>query len=301
MGASLGIARTDLVEKDLILHRLLTLLAEDKSFCTNFLFKGGTCLIKAYYGYKRFSEDIDFTWKNQEEFIGLSQKRIRALLSKRIDELGRAVEFFAAGMNLDFKLRKGDRRYVELTGSNKNCTFKIWYVSAVTDRESFIKMQVNFVETLCFRPKRRKLKGLLGAGNTEIHALFPEEADYSKVPVLCVYDAREILSEKIRTVLTRRGIKARDFLDAYLIHRELGVEPRDVAACASKKLATMLRLYARYRANLKGKTRLMSKGGIFAWGEEKALLLEKIDEKDFNAFVRRFEKLLKKVAEEVSS
>jgi len=61
VGRIQGIRRTDLIEKDLILHQLLLDLSENKFFSENFVFKGGTCLIKCYLGYFRFSEDIDFT------------------------------------------------------------------------------------------------------------------------------------------------------------------------------------------------------------------------------------------------
>jgi predicted nucleotidyltransferase component of viral defense system len=54
----------EIVEKDLYLHDLLSNLFSDQYFKENFLFKGGTCLVKCYLGYYRFSEDIDFTWKN---------------------------------------------------------------------------------------------------------------------------------------------------------------------------------------------------------------------------------------------
>ena len=62
---TLEIKRTDLIEKDLILHQILTDLSQVKFFADAFLFKGGTSLIKCYFGYVRFSEDIDFTWKDQ--------------------------------------------------------------------------------------------------------------------------------------------------------------------------------------------------------------------------------------------
>jgi predicted nucleotidyltransferase component of viral defense system len=39
----------------------------------NFLFKGGTCLMKNYLGYFRFSEDVDFAWKDQGD-ISVSLK-----------------------------------------------------------------------------------------------------------------------------------------------------------------------------------------------------------------------------------
>ncbi|MGH2637884.1 MAG: nucleotidyl transferase AbiEii/AbiGii toxin family protein, partial [Rhabdochlamydiaceae bacterium] len=64
LSTRLEIKRRDLIEKDLILHFILLNLSKDKFFSENFAFKGGTCLIKCFYGYIRFSEDIDFTWRS---------------------------------------------------------------------------------------------------------------------------------------------------------------------------------------------------------------------------------------------
>jgi predicted nucleotidyltransferase component of viral defense system len=77
---TLDIKRRDLIEKDLILHQILTNLSQVKLFADTFLFKGGTCLIKCYFGYVRFSEDIDFTWKDQSAFREMSGMRIRSQL-----------------------------------------------------------------------------------------------------------------------------------------------------------------------------------------------------------------------------
>ena len=102
---SLGIKYThkEIVEKDLYLHDLLSNLFSDYYFKENFLFKGGTCLVKCYLGYYRFSEDIDFTWRNQADFDGLSQKRIREKLSKTIDKTGNIFENIAGKLDLEFK------------------------------------------------------------------------------------------------------------------------------------------------------------------------------------------------------
>jgi len=67
LAGTLSIQRRDLIEKDVILHQMLLDLSSDKFFSENFAFKGKTCLIKCYYGYKRFSEDIDFTEKGSSE------------------------------------------------------------------------------------------------------------------------------------------------------------------------------------------------------------------------------------------
>ncbi len=47
LGDKLGIERRDLIEKDILLQRLLNELVKNKDFKDNFAFKGGTCLIKA--------------------------------------------------------------------------------------------------------------------------------------------------------------------------------------------------------------------------------------------------------------
>ena len=62
---SINFARPELVEKDMLIHILLSGLAANPFFYNNFLFKGGNCLIKCYFGYYRFSEDIDFTWEDR--------------------------------------------------------------------------------------------------------------------------------------------------------------------------------------------------------------------------------------------
>ena len=105
------IKRVDMIEKDLILHQILSDLSNDKFFSENFVFKGGTCLIKHYLGYYRFSEDIDFTWKNQTIFQDKSQKEIRRTLSKIIDDLGELFEKISAKRDLIFTCAKNNTKF----------------------------------------------------------------------------------------------------------------------------------------------------------------------------------------------
>jgi len=289
----LAIQRSDLIEKDIILHQLLTDLSKDKFFARNFIFKGGTCLIKCYYGYKRFSEDIDFTWKRQTAFNSKSQNQIRKDLSRIINETGSLFEKVAANRGLEFKCKKSDRNFVELGGSNKFCTFKIWYHSEILRRRSFVKVQINFVEKLCYKPKKKILKSLLRKRDAELKALFPEYAEYSKPLSFAVYDVREILSEKVRALLTRRGTKARDFLDVYLIYKNYGIKPKDVEGCIKRKISFALGMYERFRSNMNQKLRLLNAGNLFDWGEERGLLLSEIDEDDFYRFISSFQDYLK--------
>ncbi len=296
---ALKIGRRDLVEKDIILHQMLTDLSHDDFFAPNFLFKGGTCLIKCYFGYLRFSEDIDFTWKDQHVFSKKGQKRIRAYLSKVIDKTGRVFEGIAAKRGLDFKCVKSNRDYVELGGSNKTCTLKIWYESETLKRRSFVKVTINFVERMCFAPKKGELRGLLAEKHEELEALFPEEtSEYAKEIPFAVYDIREILCEKVRALLTREGTKARDFLDVYFICTRFGINLKDVEPCLLRKMEFALKLYRKYRTNLKDKVTLLHSGTLFEWGEERDLLLTEIGA-DFYAFLRQFDEFLKTIVGEL--
>lgn len=292
---TLGIKRKDLIEKDLILHQILTDLSKDDFFSSNFLFKGGTCLIKCYFGYLRFSEDIDFTWKAQGAFNGMSQKKIRLYLSKVIDTTGAVFEDIAKKRGLDFKREKRNIDYMEFGGGNKTCTLKIWYDSGMLKRHSFLKVQMNFLESMCFPPKKGQLVGLLTEKHEELDALFPEYAEYAKKIPFNIYDIHEILSEKTRAILTREGTKARDFLDVYLICRRFGLRLDDVEKCIIAKTNHSLKFYAKYRKNLKEKVSLLSSRKLFEWGEERGLLLSEIDETDFYGFLKELYEFLARI------
>jgi predicted nucleotidyltransferase component of viral defense system len=286
--------RVDLVEKDLLLHQVLFDLSENKFFHDNFAFKGGTCLAKCYLDYFRLSEDIDFTWKNQSIFEGKSQKAIRIYLSEIIDRLGRVFEEISKVHGLDFKCLKNNRDYIELSGGDKICTFKVWYQSEVLNRKSFFKVQMNFVEKICYPFRNVELKSVISKNQEELALLFSEYQVCIEGIAFDVYDVREILAEKIRAILTRRGIKARDFLDAYLIGKTFEIALDEVFNCVVEKIKFTLELYERYRQNLETKKATFL-STPFNWGDEKGLLLKEIDEKDFYRFIEKLQGFLEKV------
>ena len=291
--------RSDMIEKDILLHQILTDLSKDKFFSRNFLFKGGTCLIKHHLGYLRFSEDIDFTWKNQSRFEGKSVKAIRRDLSTVISDIGKIFESIAEKRGLDFKYKKNDIHFVLLGGSNRMCTFNVWYDSVVLKKKTFIKVQINFVEDICTKPEKVQLGSALKAKDEELSALFPESDEYLKTIPFYVYGAKEILSEKVRALLTRKGIKARDFLDIYFIQKNLGIMVVDVEKYVIRKIKHTLSLYTKYQTNMKAKIKLLEENKIFEWGTEKDLLISKIDEKDFDIFIREFTEYLKKLVKKI--
>ncbi|PIO04397.1 hypothetical protein COT48_00640 [Candidatus Woesearchaeota archaeon CG08_land_8_20_14_0_20_47_9] len=297
LASKTGIENKSLLEKDVLLHMLLCELSENPFFKNNLVFKGGTCLIKCYLGYYRFSEDLDFSWVKQDEFEGKSQKEIRRILSKKISEVTSFLEIFSKKNNLDFKANKSDKRYIEIGGSNRQLTCKIWYRSAVLNIEQFIKIQINFVEIFQYPFKRIETKSVLTNidESKELSFLFPEYAEIIlKHPKVSCYDIREIFTEKVRAVLTRRGIKARDFIDLFLISKKEKINLKTIKFKVLEKTRFMMR-YQKYIQNLKD-FRLEK----FVLGEEEKLMLRPIGN-GFGKFLKNMHAFLIQLAEELKS
>ena len=289
----LNIARKDLIEKDIIISKILFYLMQDKNFYENYAFKGGSCLIKCYLDYYRFSEDLDFTYINQKEFIGKSKNTIRELLSKRIDKLGELIEIIAKRLDLDFKIEKENQKYVQFGGSNAFVTFKIWYNSKELEKETFVKIQVNHIEKLNYPINELNAECMVPKNlEKDFSFLAPEETEILLKPVkVKVYDIREILIEKVRAILTRKGIKARDFIDIFLILNKTKLNLIQLQDKIIAKTKFMLK-YEKYLQNLKTKEEEISKK--FILGEERKLLLKPIDE-GFKNFLEDFKSFLKKL------
>jgi len=287
-------AREDLIEKDILLHQILLDLSKTK-FADEFAFKGGTCIMKYYLNYYRFSVDLDFTFLEQNIFSNLSQKEIRRKLSEKIYEIGDIFESIAKKRNLDFKCEKRNKRYVELGGGGENLTFKIWFNSNFIG-ETFIKIQINFIEKILFPIKKCKLNSLISKSK-EFEFLFPQFYEEYITPIkFKVYDIREIFCEKVRAVLTRKGIKERDFIDIYLISEKFGIKYEDMKEKILEKTEFILRLYQKYRNNLKENLHILSIEN-FPFGSEDYILLRKINKKKFYQFVVKFIDFLKKELE----
>jgi len=211
------IKKPDLIERDVILHTILKRMYSSRYFAQNYIFKGGTCLVKCYFGYYRFSVDLDFTFMNQKKWEGLSKRGRRKALVEEAQKIGNLIEAIASYVGLEFNAELQNRRYIEFGSGSRMVTYKLYYPG----REgSLIKIQVNLVENILFGPKRLTAKALLSgvplSRNDRLY-FYDFLEDYSEVEVLA-YDLREILAEKVRAILTRKVQKLRDFYDLYLLH-----------------------------------------------------------------------------------
>ena len=293
----LNIARRDLVEKDIIINKILFYLTQDKDFFQNYAFKGGTCLTKCYLGYYRFSEDMDFTYLNQKDFIGKSNSKIREVMSDKINKLGELIEVIAKKLDLDFKMEKENKRYFQFGGSNAFVTFKIWYDSKELEKETFVKIQVNHIENLNYPIKELDVRFIVPKNlEKDFSFIISEDAQILLKPMkIKVYDLKEILIEKIRAILTRRGIKARDFVDVFLIVKQEKLNLNDFKKEIIEKINNMLK-FEKYTQNLKNRETQLKEDLVL--GEEEALLLTPID-KDFPKFIKEFNLFLMEIIKEM--
>lgn len=293
LSEKLGIKELAPIEKDLYLQALLVELSKSEYFSENFVFKGGTCLTKAYFGYYRFSEDLDFTWLNEKVFKNMTENQKRKMLSKEINKLMELFAVIAKDLQLDFKPEKSNKHYIQLGGSNRFATFKFWYRQAESEKETFIKIQLNFVEKIFHTPKKHKLIAIAKEYAEDFQYLYPKYAKMAiQNPELYCYDLKEIAGEKIRALLTRRGFKERDIIDLYMLAKE-GITIKSVKTMAVDKTIFMLK-YLKYADNLKNK----QFDENFKLGEEQNLIVKQ-PSKDFEKFAKKTLKELNELANQI--
>jgi len=248
------VKKPNLIEKDIILH-LREIYSSELS--EKYLFKGGSCLVKCYFGYYRFSVDLDFTWKNQEMLEGLGSKKLRKALIKETEIFGYLLERTASQLGLDFSNDTKNKKYFEFGGGGRRVTFKLW-----KDLE-FIKVQINFIERILFKEKRVVAKILLSNAkiDKDERIYFHDFLYFYKPIKVLAYDEKEILCEKVRAILTRKTQKLRDFYDLFKLN-EKGIKIENLKKEIVEKIKVSL-YYKKYRENLERNKRIFKIGKEF--------------------------------------
>jgi len=212
----------DIIEKDYQIHRLLHELSLDDNLHGKLLFKGGTCLIKAYTGYHRFSEDIDFTWNDSSLWEGHTPSQTRKRCSREIDTVLECLKKITENLGLEFSGDKADTSQVLIGSGGRMARFHIPYYSETLDISSSIKMEINFVDQTYFPYETRSLHGFIsGVENEELAFLYKEAwNEYDKPIIINCYGPREIFTDKVRAIMTRQVYKLRDTIDIYTLENQ---------------------------------------------------------------------------------
>ena len=278
----------ELIEKDFYLNVLLSKLDFD-----GYVFKGGTCLYKAYLDYYRFSEDLDFTFIDQKMFEGKSTKSIKKICKDKVDIFGEQLQ--KTGLN--FKFDKADKNYVEIGNNNKLVTFKVHYISILTGESSFIKIQINFLEKIIFAPKTKELISQINLADftKEDQIYFKEFLEFYNPIKIKVYDIKEIVTEKVRSLLTRKAIKSRDAIDLLFIYNKFKIKPQSLFNEAREKLLFSINNYEKYKENLVlTKDKLQSLE--FQYNEVRHLVIKPFKKEEFDAYVEELKPMLIELA-----
>lgn len=287
-----GIAKPSLIEKDLIIHRLLKEICSSGHFAKNYLFKGGSCLVKCYFGYYRFSVDLDFTWQDQKVWSGLGKYELRRHLLEEIANFGLLLEKIAPNAGLEFKNELKNKKYFEFGGGSRMASFKLWKNSEL------IKVQVNFVDEVLFPHKTVTVKTLLGNDqlSKDDRVYFDEFLEFYKPFKVKAYDEKEILCEKVRAVLTRRAQKLRDLYDLFMLEKS-GYKIEALKEQIAVKIKACLR-YKRYRTNLERNRKTLEFTAVLEDPFERDLFVSK-PSRNFDAFLKRLPELLKDIMSKV--
>lgn len=293
-----GIKKPLLVRRDILLHAILWGLYEEERFRERYFFKGGTCLVKCYLGYYRFSVDLDFTFPLRGK---LSRSERRKLISSEVRWLSEKLGYTAEELGLDFRPFEGesyDRNFVHFEGNENR---KIVFFHLFMPTGEVVKIEVNFFEPVLFGERRVQARTLLEGvklENEERAYFFEELGRYSTLPVTA-YSPEEILAEKIRAILTRRVQKLRDFYDVFMLYKA-GYDYSDVIDEAVEKIRFSMRFSPeRTSENLRANLESIRNGRFNVTPElvenELELVLTRPPESEFQEFMNNFLEVLSEI------
>jgi len=245
-------SRLDIIEKDYHLHRLLHCITLDDYLRDKLVFKGGTCLIKAYLGYYRFSEDIDFTWKDTTLWKNNSPSQTRKNCSRQIDIIIHHLKEIAGNLGLLFEGDKKNASQVEIGSGGRMARFFMGYTSESLGIPANIKIEINFVDKTLYPYKNSVLQSYIKElENEELNFLYKEAwMEYKKPIKIQCYDPKEIFTDKVRAVMTRVAYKFRDSIDIYMLEKKYGYNIPAYKEPIKNKTNFVLDLYSRYKENI---------------------------------------------------
>lgn len=276
------IKRKDVVEKDYYLHLLLNEIAKNQYLRSNLVFKGGTCLIKGYIDYVRFSEDLDFSWKNQKNWKNMTASQIRNQCSNLINRILPLFSKISKNLGLAFEGDKKNQEEVYISSGGRMVSLYVYYNSEILGIESSIKIQLNFLEKYFYNFNKVTLHPYASYNDEELRFIFKEQIEKYSLPIkLTAYDLKEIYIEKCRAVLTRKAFKLRDLIDLYFVEKQFRYTINKFENKIIQKTRFALENYDRYRENLEKPHK-----PNFSSGDELKLLLIQPPE-DFKEDLRK--------------
>lgn len=190
--------RAKQIEKDYVISWILWGIARNDFLNTNLVFKGGTCLKKMHFSDYRYSEDMDFTLRDDSVSDEDILENFRSVFAKVYEESRIKAEIIEDTIDNH-----------ESSGSLK---FKMYYIA--THGSDEIKIDVTRGETIEF-----------DVGYQAVLNNYTDLEEEDETLIHC-YSLEEVLIEKA-TALMGRTIP-RDLYDFYYLVEEEGIELRNI-------------------------------------------------------------------------
>src|SRR3990167_1168893 len=81
------------IEKDYVLSLLIWSISQNQNLGNDWVFKGGTCLKKCYFGDYRFSEDLDYTLISSASVeVGYIKEQLLSCFDNIFEQFGVRIE-----------------------------------------------------------------------------------------------------------------------------------------------------------------------------------------------------------------
>jgi predicted nucleotidyltransferase component of viral defense system len=193
------------VEKDYVLGWMLAGIYAHAELADHWLFKGGTCLKKCFFETYRFSEDLDFTLRDEAHLDADFLKRV----------FGEIGEWIYDQTGIEIPADKQDFEILTNPRGNLSCQGKISYRGPVSSSHGLprIKLDLTADERVVLPPVTTPI--------FHPYSDAPEEG----IEVLA-YDYVEAFAEKFRALAERT--RPRDLYDVVNLYRNTHARPEPV-------------------------------------------------------------------------
>jgi predicted nucleotidyltransferase component of viral defense system len=194
------------IEKDYVLGWILDGISNHPKISADWLFKGGTCLKKCYFETYRFSEDLDFTVKSQEN---MDYDFLRQTFGEITDLVYEKTGIEIPKELIDFEIYQNTRGKPAVEG-------RLSYRGPMQPGGALprIKLDLTADEILVLKPVV-----------CEVHHRYSDQVPGKGIQIQC-YCFEELFAEKLRTLAER--LRPRDLYDVIHLYRHDALKPSRV-------------------------------------------------------------------------
>jgi predicted nucleotidyltransferase component of viral defense system len=287
----------EMIEKDYYLSLFLTKLSKTKNILefNNLVFKGGTLLTKTYLKYHRFSEDLDFTYKDSNIINKIkTNKGIDKTIKKIQYNLKKDIKNICLKDFIFFDSKHPNLEYMSVRNKRVICHFFIYYKSLYSKTKiSQIKIEINFIEHQINNNNIKQLHNLIDFTDVDKETKYAINYNIDNIKINC-YDLDEIILEKYRAILTRKIIKERDFFDLFLINNIKNVLMVDNNKI-KKKIISCFRFLPNTKRIYTENFKKINNKDVVITQEASDLTIIDYDKKEFDNFKNKIYNKLKKI------